>query len=187
MGLSIQVSILNGMHSKASPRWKRSFRWGPWVLGSPRVHACTSLAGPVPAHPLRGFPTGGKGAPILRKKNTDDDRAGVESAWLHGDEASGDDWGSGRRSPTNHPDALAGASTSGCCRRQRQGEWSLHGGVRVVVWVMNGRMRAWDLVCMGMAEHERDEWAWWVRGRHRHNGNMVPMCLSMTWMRRVES
>ena len=33
---------------------------------------------------------------------------------------------------------------------------------------------------MGMAEHERDEWAWWVRGRHRHNGNVVPMYLSMT-------
>ena len=108
MGLYIQVSMLNGMHSKAGPRWKRSFRWGPWVLGPPRVHACMSPAGPVLAHPLHSFPAGGDGAPISRRKTIDDGDAGGRSAWLRGDEANSGDWGSDRPSATSHPDALVG-------------------------------------------------------------------------------
>ena len=126
MGLYIQVSMLNGMHSKAGPRWKRSFRWGPWVLGPPRVHACMSPAGLVLAHPLHSFPAGGDGAPISRRKTIDDGGAGGRSAWLRGDEANGGDWGSDRPSATGHPRRAIltrswGASTSGCCRRRRPG------------------------------------------------------------------
>ena len=44
----------------------------------------------------------------MRRKTIDDGGAGGGSAWLHGDEANGGDWGSDRPSATSHPDALVG-------------------------------------------------------------------------------
>ena len=107
--------MLSGMHSKVGPRWRKPFRWGPWALGSPRVHACTSPTGLVLVPPTSWLSDCGRGG--------------------------GPSWGKGhwwrwcqqrKRTPGNRNRSVRGepswytrgASTSGRCRRRHSRERS---------------------------------------------------------------